>query len=184
MTGGGEFRRIAVDLDVHRAIERARRALGESDNDILRRLLLGGGGARRSPPPCSPGGAGSAGRGPARRRGLWSVEIAGRRLPAANLKHAWCLLLGELDAAYPHFLEELAAEKERTRRAVARTPAALYGPRAAHLARRHALPLAGGWYVDTNLSAAQVAKRARIAARLCGLHYGSDVRILDNLREI
>jgi len=182
MTGGGEFRRIAVDLDVHRAIERARLALGESDNDILRRLLLSPGGARRSP--TSPGEAGSGLRGPARRRGLWSVEIAGRRLPAANLKHAWCLLLGELDAAYPHFLEELAAEKERTRRAVARTPAALYGPRAAHLARRHAFPLAGGWYVDTNLSAAQVAKRARIAARLCGLHYGSDVRILDNLREI
>jgi len=182
------FKAIEVDLDVHRAIERARLALGESDNDILRRLLLGGTRSRRPAPspgsPGSPGGAGGARRGPARRRGLWTVEIAGRRLPAANLKHAWCLLLGELDAAYPHFLEELAGEKERSRRAVARVPAALYGPRSAHLARRHALPLAGGWYVDTNLSAAQIAKRARTAARLCGLHYGSDVRILDNMREI
>jgi len=44
-------------------------------------------------------------------------------------------------------------------------------------------PLAG-WYFDSNVSADQVGKRARIAARLCGLHYGPDVWILDNLREI
>ena len=30
----------------------------------------------------------------------------------------------------------------------------------------------------------QVARRARIAARLCGLRYGRDLRILDNLREL
>ena len=69
-----------------------------------------------------------------------------------------------------------------SRRFVARTPAALYD-KSPHLAR-HAEPLVDGWYFDSNLSAARVAKLARIAARLCGLHYGSDVRILDNLREI
>lgn len=175
-------RPIEVDLDVHRAIEGARISLGESDNDILRRLLLGGAQAGRRRPSRN-AGSGSGG-GAARSRGLWSVELAGRRLPAANLKHAWCLLLRELDTAYPHFLEELAGEKERSRRAVARAPKDLYGPRAAHLAGRHAQPLVGGWYVDTNLSTAQIAKRARVAARLCGLHYGSDVRILDNQREI
>ena len=32
------WRQIAIDLEVHRAIERARLGLGESENDILRRL--------------------------------------------------------------------------------------------------------------------------------------------------
>lgn len=175
-----ELRRIEIDLDVHRAIERARSSLGERENDILRRLLLT---ARAKPwRLAGPPARARAATGSARSRGLWSVEIVGRRLPAANLKHAYRLLLCELDAAHPHFLEDFAREKERTRRFVARAPADLYG-RSPHLAR-HAQPLAGGWYFDTNLSAAQVAKRARIAARLCGLHYGSDVRILDNLREL
>jgi negative regulator of replication initiation len=176
------FRRVEIDVAVHRAIERGRHALGESENDILRRLLLGTGrradGGRGAP-------AGGAARAPGqvRSRGLWTVEIGGRRIAAANLKQAYRRLLLELDAAHPQFLEAFAVEKGRTRHFVARTPAALYGS-AAHLAGRHAEPLASGWYFDTNLSAAQVAKRARIAARLCGLLYGQDVRILDNLREI
>jgi hypothetical protein len=117
-----------------------------------------------------------------RSRGLWTVELGGRRIPAANLKHAYRLLLGELQAAHPGFLDAFAREKTPGRRFVARAPADLYG-RSPHLAR-HAQPLGGGWYFDSNLSLTQVAKRARIAARLCGLPYGSDVRILDNLREI
>jgi hypothetical protein len=181
MTGTG-FRGIEIDLDVHRAIERARDSLGEDENDILRRLLLTPQ-ARRPRRLAATSAASRAAAGPARSRGLWSVEIGGRRLPAANLKHAYCTLLRELDSAHPRFLEDFAREKERSRRFVARTPADLYS-RSPHLARAHAQPLCGGWYFDTNLSTTQVAKRARIAARLCGLHYGSDVRLLDNLREI
>ena len=173
---------IEIDVHVHRAIERARETLGENENDILSRLLLAGRGrhvARRvQAAPGKPRGASGAPRS----RGLWSVEIAGRRIPAANLKHAYRILLRELAVAHPHFLEAFAAEAGRARRFVARAPAALYG-RSPHLAR-HAAPLIDGWYFDSNLSAEQVARRARIAARLCGLLYGSDVRILDNLREI
>ena len=177
--GGAEHRPIGIDVDVHRAIERQRLSLAERENDILRRILL----PPRGTAAASPRPAAGAGRASPRSRGLWSVEIGGRRIAAANLKHAYRRLLCELAAACPHFLEAFAEEKERTRRFVARTPAALYG-RSPHLARRHAEPLTGGWYFDTNLSAAQIAKRARAAARLCGLHYGPDVRILDNLREI
>ncbi|MEA3029841.1 MAG: hypothetical protein QOG13_1166 [Sphingomonadales bacterium] len=177
----GGFRRIAIDLDVHRAIERRRQALGESENEILRRVLLtppNAGAAPRQRPAVAAGGQARVSRS----RGLWSVEIAGRRLAAANLKDAYRLLLRALAAAHPHFLASFAQEKERSRRFVARAPADLY-TRSPHLAR-HAQPLADGWYFDSNLALTQVAKRARIAARLCGLHYGSDVRILDNLREI
>lgn len=172
------FRRIEIDLTVHRAIERRRASVDESENDILRRLLAAG--ARRAAPP----GSGTIGRAPGvpRKRGLWSIELGGRRLPAANLKDAYRRLLCELSAAHPHFLETFALEKERRRRFVARSAAALYGP-SPHLARL-GQRLVDGWFFDTNLSATQVAKRARIAARLCGLFYGQDVRILDNLREI
>lgn len=176
-----ESKTIEIDVDVHRAIERARLGLGESENDILRRLLLP---ARARPRPCPPAHQGQAGvaAGPTRSRGLWSVEIGGRRIPAANLKQAYRVLLRELQAAHPHFLEAFADEKTHGRRFVARTPAALYG-RSPHLAR-HAERLGDDWYFDANVSAVQVARRARIAARLCGRFYGPDVRILDNLREI
>ncbi|HEV2817842.1 MAG TPA: hypothetical protein VGW40_11565 [Allosphingosinicella sp.] len=174
-----ENRRIEIDLDVHRAIEGARRALGESENDILRRLLLPARAARPRARPAA--AAGPALAGP-RSRGLWSVEICGRHIPAANLKDAYRVLLRELGAAHPDFLAAFAEERTFGRRFVARSPAALYG-RSPHLAR-HAQALGAGWWFDSNLSAGQVARRARIAARLCGLHYGSDVRILDNLREI
>lgn len=176
------MRPIEIDLDVHRAIEQARLAFGENENEILRRLLLPARAARPRPrPPREPACAPAGGR--SRRRGLWSLELGGRRIPAANLTQAYRLLLRELDAAYPHFLASFADEKTFGRRYVARTPAALYA-RSPHLARRHAAPIGEGWYFDANLSAAQVSRRARVAARLCGLFYGSDVRILDNMREI
>jgi hypothetical protein len=174
-------KRVEIDVEVSGAIERARRSFGESENDILRRLLL----AR--PRPARPRGGARRGkeapRGPARTRGLWTVGIGGRRLAAANLKDAYCVLLRELAAIHPGFLQAFADERTFGRRFVARSPAALYG-RSPHLAGRHALPLGNGWYFDSNLSSIQVAKRARIAARLCGLLYGSDVGIFDNLREI
>jgi negative regulator of replication initiation len=176
-------RMIEIDVDVHRVIERGRQAFGESENDILRRLLLPARSRRAGPQSEAPPGAPRGASGAPRSRGLWSVEMAGRRIPAANLKHAYRILLRELAVAHPHFLEAFAGETGRARRFVARTPAALYG-RSPHLARKHAVPLADGWYFDSNLSAQQVASRARIAARLCGLHYGSDVRIFDNFREI
>ncbi|HYN46198.1 MAG TPA: hypothetical protein VES64_05860 [Allosphingosinicella sp.] len=175
------LRQIAISLDVHRVIERQRRSFGESDNDILRRLLLPAPGLAPGPREAAARSI-SRGAGLPRSRGLWSVEIGGRRVPAANLKQAYCVLLRELAAAHPQFLEAFAGEKGRSRRYVARTPAALYG-RSPHLIR-HAEPLVEGWYFDSNLSAARAAKLARVAARLCGLYYGPDVRILDNFREI
>jgi len=174
-----ESRRIEIDLDVHRAIEAARHALGESENEILRRLLLP---ARRARPRPRDARADARAIAAPRSRGLWSVEICGRRIPAGNLKDAYRVLLRELAAAHPDFLGAFAEERTFGRRFVARSPAALYG-RSPHLAR-HAQGLGAGWWFDSNLSAGQVAKRARIAARLCGLHYGSDVRILDNFREL
>jgi hypothetical protein len=172
------MKRIEVDGDVHRAIERQRRGASESESDILRRVLALAPPASRPAvvdPPLDPPGT--------RRRGLWTVEIEGEKIPAANLKSAYRILLQALSERCPDFLDEFAEEKGRSRRYVARSPALLY-PASPHLAKRHAEALAPGWYFDSNLSAARVSRLARIAARICGLRYGRGVRILDNLREI
>ena len=175
------LKQIAIDVDVHRAVELARRSFGETENDILRRLLL------KKP---SRGGAALPKRkGPVlpeqvtRSRGLWSVEIKGERTPAANMKDAYRLFLIRLDDLVPGFLDRFAEERGRSRRFVARDPADLYSA-SPHLARTCAQHLKDDWYFDTNLSADQVAARARIAARLAGLRYGTDIRISDNLKTV
>jgi negative regulator of replication initiation len=174
-------RDLAVDGEVRRLIERHRRSASESGNDILRRILplvpaapapRASLAATASPPP--PG---------TRRRGQWAVEIEGERIAAANLVSAYRTLLEALDRLHPDFLALFAEEKGRRRSFVAPTPAALY-PASPHLAKRHAEPLAAGWWFDSNVSTVQVARRARIAARLCGLRYGAQLRILEGLREI
>jgi hypothetical protein len=177
----GRLKQVGIDVDTNRMIEQHRRSFAENVNDILRRILplvpLSAApvpSAARSAPPPPPG---------TRTRGLWTVEIEGNRIPAANLKSAYRGLLEALSARDTGFMARFSEEKGRSRRFVARTPGQLYAA-SPHLAEHHAERLADGWYFDTNLSTAQVAKRARIAARICGLRYGSDVRILENLREI
>ena len=175
-----ELRQIAVDVDVHRLIEQNRASFGESENDILRRLLLSGadgverrGGSSRT----------TTRKSGTRSRGNWSVVIGADRFPAANLKDAYYIFLRQLAERVPGFIEAFAQERSGSRLFVAQTPQHLY-PTAPHLVRDFACTLVDGWYYDSNLSSAQVARRARIAARICGLHYGADVKILDNFREI
>jgi hypothetical protein len=204
------LREIGIDVEVHRLIERHRQSFAEDENDILRRILplvpitpvippappesLGatdpGPSGSRASSSVAPGNgvdraAGNSGSPSrrTRRRGQFTVELRGERIPAANLKSAYWALLERLDSDHPEFLAAFAEEGRRSRRFVARTQAQLYTA-SPHLAKRHAARLDSGWYFDSNVSAVQVARRARIAARICGLRYGADVRILENLREI
>jgi hypothetical protein len=57
------------------------------------------------------------------------------------------------------------------------TPEALF-PLSPHLARQHAYRIAPDWYVDTNLSRAQIDARLQIAANAAGLDYGETVKII------
>jgi negative regulator of replication initiation len=177
-----KLKQIAIDVDVNRAIENQRRSFSESENDILRRILLPITPETRPPRPkaTAPDTASAI---VTRSRGQWTVEILGERRPAANLQDAYRRLLLHFHARRPDFLQKFSLEKGRSRRFVARKPSDLY-LKSPHLASDHAKELTPGWYFDTNLSMEQVASRARVAARLCGLHYGTDVRILENLREI
>jgi hypothetical protein len=173
---------IEIDLEVNAAIENRRRSFGESPNAILRRVLLEEPDRRPirsshgadAPEPSYPG---------ERVTGRWTVELNGVRTPAGNLKGAYRTLLLLLHARDGEFLPAFAQERARARRFVARRPEDLY-LKSPGLARDHAKPLGDGWYFDTNLSTDQVSRRARIAARLVGLNYGRDVRILNNMEEI
>lgn len=178
----GGLKQIGIDVDVHRLIEHNRLSFDESENDILRRLLLTspameedrgiGAGRRRSPS-----------RIASRSRGNWAVIFRNERIPATNLKNAYYILLRRLAEHDPDFLPRFGEEQSHSRRFVAQVPEHLYDS-SPHLARTFACTLVDGWYYDSNLSAEQVARRARIAARLCGLHYGVDVKIIDQIREI
>lgn len=174
-----KFKQVGIDVEVNGVIEQARLSFSESENDILRRLLLAPRGTAR--PSTAPGAA--APIGPPRARGLWTVEIFGSRESAVNLKDAYRVTLERLAERFPNFLQEFSREKARSRRFVARDPRALYG-NAPHLAGKHARPLVDGWFFDTNLSKVQVSQRLKVAARLCSLLYGKELRILDNLEEI
>jgi negative regulator of replication initiation len=177
-----EMKTIEIDLDVNAAIERGRRSFQETANDILRRRLLGEeeDRPRRKPRAVDLESAEEPGE---RVTGRWTVELDGRRVSTANLKSAYRTLLLRLSERHPNFLQAYSEERARARRFVARAPRDLY-LNSPELAKHHAKPLTAGWYFDTNLSTDQVARRARIAARLCGLTYGKDVRILNSLEEI
>jgi hypothetical protein len=174
------MKQIGIDVDVNRAIEQSRLSFSESENDILRRLLLGE--AKRAPAPAVIR-RNRQSEERIRGRGLWSVELEGERFPAPNMKEAYRTLLLKLDERSPQFIDRFSAERSRSRRFVSRKPADLYDS-SPHLAGDHAQPLKDGWYFDTNLSTEQVAKRARVAARVAGLSYGRDVKVMENLRLI
>jgi negative regulator of replication initiation len=177
-----QLRPIDIDLEVNAVIELNRRSFAESANDILRRLLVENGqsSALREERRASPRLGALPGE---RSTGRWTVEVEGRKEPAANLKGAYRTLLLLLHERDPDFLSAFSEQRARARRFVARSPDALYLA-SPGLAKHHAKPLAEGWFFDTNLSTDQVARRARIAARLAGLRYGGEVRILNNLEEI
>jgi hypothetical protein len=176
------LKQIGIDVDVNGVIERSRRTFSETENDILRRLLLRQPTLPRTqsqPPTRAPKETGAS----TRVHGQWMVEFRGQRHSAPNLKGAYRALLLTLSDAFPDFLQRFAQEKSRSRRFVSRVPAELYLS-TPELADDYAEPLRDGWYFDTNLSAQQVAKRARVAARVAGLLYGRDVRILNKFEEI
>jgi len=175
---------IEIDLEVNAAIERRRRSFEESANDILRRALLAGDSPGRVP--LAPAGTATdteTKRPGERMTGRWTVWFLGRREAAPNLKGAYRHLLLLLHDQDGRFLARFAGQQARARRFVARSPEDLY-LNSPELAKHHAKPLVDGWFFDTNLSTDQVARRARIAARIAGLRYGEDVKIMKGFEEI
>lgn len=179
----GGMKQIGIDVDVHRLIEQNRLSFDESENDVLRRMLLASPAVEAAEEAAKAGRRRLPARIGSRVRGNWTVVFGNERIPATNLKNAYYIFLRRLAEHDPDFLYRFGEDGSSSRRFVAQVPEHLYET-SPHLARTFACTLVDGWYYDSNLSADQVSRRARIAARHCGLHYGVDVKIVDNFREI
>lgn len=164
---------ISISLDTYKAIEAARLSLVEDHDAIIRRVLVVRKAHRNAPlrtssRSCAPS---------TRKRGNISVEIFGRSHPVANLKAAYVGALTALLRHKPSLFELLSAEGTNRRRWIARDAAKLY-PESPHLARDHALSIAGDWHLDTNLSRVQIDQRLARACEIAGYRFGVDVAIM------
>ncbi|MFM9977941.1 MAG: hypothetical protein ACKVOP_07855, partial [Sphingomonadaceae bacterium] len=101
-----------------------------------------------------------------------------RKQSVFNLRDAYLVILAALVRHRASLFQLLLAEGTKGRRWIAATPGALFVT-SPHLAHEHAHEIAPGWFVDTNLSRAQIIARLTTAARLAGCDYGEDVRIVE-----
>lgn len=164
---------IEVSLDTWKAIEAARLSLAESHDEIVRRALVTRRSLKHEPLRHAARRAAPA----VRRRGNVGIEAFGRCEAVANLKAAYVAILTSLVRHKPALFELLTMRGSARRRWIARDPQALFA-NSPHLARDHAYPLPGDWWLDTNVSRAQIEKRLEEAARIAGYRYGDDVRIV------
>jgi hypothetical protein len=165
---------ISLSLATYKAIEAQRLSFGESHDAIIRRALAERAGRRAH----VVGRAAVLGRGAPRRRGRVKVVLFGREQAVLNLRDAYLVMLTALIRHRAALLQLLATEGSARRRWVARSPEALFVT-APHLATEHAHQIAQDWYIDTNVSRAQIVARLTVAARLAGYRFGEDVRILE-----
>lgn len=162
---------ITVSLDTWKAIEAARLSLSESHDEIVRRLANGS----RSRKAALVRTIARARAPVSRRRGQVRVLAFGSEEPVANLKHAYVAALTRLVRHKPALFELMSLKGGSKRRWVAREAESLY-PGSPHLAHDHAYALAG-WWLDTNLSRAQIDARLEEACRIAGYRYGDDLCI-------
>ena len=160
---------IAIDIEVHRAIESRRQSFAQSENDILREVF----GILPQPPsppkrPRRPGRVIS---------GRYAFVLLEERVEEDSLKAAYMSCLRELATLDPQLLERLSEKKTKARRIVARKPEDLY-LKTPKLAEKHAEQLMDQWWVDTNLSQPQCESRLEVACHVAGITFGSDL-VLD-----
>ena len=167
---------VAVDIDVHKAIEAHRTSFKQSKNDILREILGLKGGGLTTPAPADPL---PSSEGVTRKRavGDYSFEFEGRKHTEQRLIDAYLLLVRLLAKRDAMFLPALAKLTTRNRRIVAKEGTSLY-LKSPHLAKEHAHKLVDDWYIDGYLSQEQVETRIRLACEVAGLKLGKDV-VLD-----
>lgn len=155
------MRQVAIDLDVHRAIENGRITFEEDDNAILRRLL-GIDGPKRIVAEVR-----SIARQP-RSSGAYSVMLGTDPIEANSLKELLRRIVLKAEQLRPGTIAELAGVPTvRGRFIVARSAAQLY-PKTPHLIDL-AEKLNDGWWYDTNVGRNQVQAYLKIVARLLKL---------------
>jgi hypothetical protein len=165
---------ISVSLSTWKAIEAQRLSFDEDHDSIIRRALLLRASQKRSVLHF----AARPDRLVTRKRGDLAVEVKGRKTDVANLKQAYITILAQLVKVRPSLFQSLLAEGNDRRRWIALSPEALF-PLSPHLARQHAHRLTDTWFLDTNLSKAQIETRVERASELAGLKKGESARIIE-----
>ncbi|UVO53013.1 hypothetical protein [Sphingomonas sp. SUN039] len=165
---------VSLSLATYKAIEAQRLSFGESHDAIIRRALATRSGQRAR----TAGRAALLARGAPRKRGRVRVTLFGREQDVFNLRDAYLVILTALTRHKASLLQLLANEGSTRRRWVAPSAEALFVT-APHLAHEHAHEIAPQWFVDTNVSRAQIVARLTVAARLAGYSYGEDMRVIE-----
>jgi hypothetical protein len=106
------------------------------------------------------------------------VRLFGHVQDVMNLKDAYLVILSALVRRKSSLFQLLAAEGSARRRWMSPNAEALFVT-APHLAVQHAHEIAPNWFVDTNVSRAQIIARLTVAARLADARFGEDVAILE-----
>lgn len=156
--------RMEVDLDLHKAIERRRRSLSETQVDIIRRVMTAEGNFDAAEPTIGPPGKTRL----TRRGGDYRVLILGESLEAQSLKDVLKKAILHAESIKPGFIERLAAHRTpRGRRIVARKPEEIY-PGNPELVANCAEKLDQKWWYDTNISFDQCQRYLDTLAQIGG----------------
>ncbi len=165
---------VSVSLTTYKAIEAQRMTFSESHDAIIRRALSERTSKQR--PMVAPRASPVHGAG--RRRGNCKLMLFGRVQPALNLKDAYLSALTALVRNKASLFQLLSIEGTERRRWIAPSPEALFVT-SPHLASDHAHAIAPNWFVDTNVSRAQIIGRLTVACHLAGYQYGKDIAIIE-----
>jgi hypothetical protein len=165
---------VSISLATYKAIESQRISFSESHDAIIRRALSERTSRRRL------AHERPATRNPvrARRRGNMRVTLFGHTQPVLNLKDAYLVTLTALVRHKASLFQLLAVEGTPRRRWIAPSAEALFVT-SPHLAADHAHEIAPNWFVDTNVSRAQIISRLTTACQCAGLRYGEDIMLIE-----
>lgn len=166
---------VSISLATYKAIEAQRLSFSETHDAIIRRALSERTSKRRSVSGRSIDPVRSAGR----RRGNCRVIVLGKAEAVMNLKDAYLNILTALVRHKASLFQLLAFEGTERRRWIAPSAESLFMT-SPHLAADHAHEIAPNWFVDTNVSRAQIIARLTVACRLAGYRFGENVSILES----
>ena len=167
---------VTISLATYKAIEAQRLSFSESHDAIIRRALSDRTSKRRPASGPSTNMIRGAGR---RRRGNCRVVVLGKAEAVMNLKDAYLTILTAMVRHKASLFQLLAFEGSERRRWIAPSAQALFVT-SPHLASDHAHEITPNWFVDTNVSRAQIISRLTVACRLAGYRYGEDVSIIES----
>ena len=165
---------VSISLATYKAIEAQRLTFSESHDSIIRRALSERTSKRRPVVARSM----DAIRGAGRRRGNVKVTLFGRAQSVMNLKDAYLVILTALVRHKASLFQMLAVEGTERRRWIAASAESLFVT-SPHLASGHAHEIAPNWFVDTNVSRAQIISRLTTACLLAGVRFGEDISIIE-----